>query len=58
MDEWRGLPVDVKSLVQGVFGYAQQWQALADMAAALVKWTVENAASFKGARTRIFQERA
>ena len=82
MDEWRGLPEDVKSLVQGVFGNAQRLQAriedesdarvlllqvagtglaeevLSDMAAALVKWTVENAASFKRARTRVFQERA
>ena len=82
MDEWRGMPEDVKSLVQGVFGNAQRLQAriedesdardllfpvagtglaeevLADMAAALVKWTVENAASFKRARTRVFQERA
>ena len=82
MDEWRGLPEDVKSLVQGVFGNAQRLQAmivgegdarglllqvagadlaeeaLTDMAAALVMWTVANAASFKRARTRVFQERA
>ena len=82
MDEWRGLPPDVKALVQDVFGNAQRLQAmvedesdardlllqvagadlaeeaLTDMAAALVMWTVANAASFKRARTRVFQERA
>ena len=27
MNEWRGLPEEVKSLVQGVFGNAQRLQA-------------------------------
>jgi hypothetical protein len=82
MDEWRGLPDDVRSLVHSAFGNAQRLQAmvedvddakdllvqvagtvladdvLTDMAVALLKWTVENAAGFKRARTRILRERA
>ena len=30
MDEWRGLPEEVKSLVQGVFGNAQRLQAMVE----------------------------
>jgi hypothetical protein len=81
LDEWRGLPEVVRSLVHDVFGKAQLRQAMVedvdeakdllvqvagtvlaedvwtDTAAALLKWTAENAAGFKRARTRILQER-
>ena len=30
MDEWRGLPEEVKSLVQGVFGNAQRLLAMVE----------------------------
>jgi hypothetical protein len=31
MDEWRGLPEDVRSLVHGVFGNAQRLQAMIEV---------------------------
>jgi hypothetical protein len=49
---------DAKDLLVQVAGTVLAVDVLTDMAAALLKGTVENAVSFKRAHTQIFQERA